>query len=549
MAMDLLLLEYDCHKNEKDGLKCLRDNLNSHELLPWIFETYKRFYSKTHYKSALRMVIVELVIMSYLPYFLDIYFDITLANSYRKYSSTNFNVSHLWSCGEIQLNSSCYEKIGPDHPARYHTDGDSITADGPFEDISNIFRVAFWITIVLLSITVGFYIIFILFMDSSLAWLISLVDKKKIQFFERLLAKNQRVKEFCHTKFLIWLSKLLWPIGHCYWQLEYLASPKRSQYKHKVATRTLIWSNIKIVEYGLESSIQLLLQLWLLRPFLSITMTWDTTELIIRCFSGFANYNCYVEIALAKIFLTIFFLSLSMSQMRKKPGQGLLYTLPLFVSIFAQTVGRIVALKSLVLMTTSLGYYKYALFFVPHVLIVFVIKTLFEVKSLRDKVRACCSSEGRTQHIWQIITFIISGLSSTIVLIHLRRDKKEGQHARNPSFLSHSAFQILILVEHLILVILPFVAYGNSYPPEDCFPANSKCNAIWIVLVAWLLGSVFQVIHYKWCSPLSGLNGPHADTWLPPSQISFPATLCWKKETQMIEVTGCCCLNCTDDIR
>jgi hypothetical protein len=46
MVVDLLKLEHDFHQTEEDGLECLRDNLSSHELLPWIFETYSKFYNK-----------------------------------------------------------------------------------------------------------------------------------------------------------------------------------------------------------------------------------------------------------------------------------------------------------------------------------------------------------------------------------------------------------------------------------------------------------------------------------------------------------------------
>jgi hypothetical protein len=335
----------------------------------------------------------------------------------------------------------------------------------------------------------------------------------------------------------------------------YLSSSKSSQYHPNLAKSTVIWNNIKIVEYGLESSIQLLLQLWLLQPFLPIIMTWDTTKLINSCVTGLFNFitlenypACYFEKALFKIFLTITLLSLGISQMKKKPGQSFVKTLPMFISIFGQTVGRIVALKSLVLMTTILGHYKYFLFFCVHVLLVFLIKIFFDVKSLSEKLNACCKGEGGgKRQMWHVITFIISGISSTIVMLYLSRDKKVEQGKRHHTFLSHSAFQILILLENLFLVIFPFIADSSSYPPEDCFPANSKYNAIWIVILAWLAGAVFQVIHYKYCSPLSGLNGPQASSWFPPSQISFLATLCWKREVQRIEVNEMCKLQCKEN--
>jgi hypothetical protein len=341
---------------------------------------------------------------------------------------------------------------------------------------------------------------------------------------------------------------------HWGWYLVYLASPKSSQHQANLDTITAIWNNIKIVEYGLESSIQLLLQLWLLHPFLPIILTWDMTEVISRSYAGMVNFltlekypACYIEKALFKILLTISLLSLGISQMKKKPGQTFSKTLPLFMSIFAQTVGRIVALMSLVLMT-PLGFYKYALFFVPHILLVCLIKTLFEMTSLRDKFGGCCHShevklEGKIKRIWQLFTFLLKGIASTIVMIHLPKE----EHKPHPSFLSHSCFQVLVLLENLLLVSFPFFANGRYYPPKDCFPASSRYYAVSIVILAWLFGTAFQVIHYKYCSPLAGLNGPRARSWCPPSQISFLATLCWKRDVQRIEVYGLCQLRCKDN--
>jgi hypothetical protein len=544
MLIELLKLEHDFHKNEEDGLQCLCDNLNSHELLPWIFETYSKFYNKAKYWTSLRNVLVELVLLSYIPYFMDIYFDITLAKSYRIFSSENFNVTELWTCGDIILNSSCYERIGSDHATNYQRDDNNLS--NSFEDIQPCFKIAFWATILLLSFTIGFYILCIVF-NSTPKWWTSWPDSrdKYLGIFD--FCWQNKNMAWCSKIILICIGKLIWPLIHCGWQLLYLASPKRSKYKENLVKSTNIWNNIKIVENGLESSLQLLLQLWLLRPFLPVIMTWSNTELISRCVSGLANFftfeihpACYLEKALVKILLTIFFLSLSMSLMKRKPGQDLIKTLPMFISIFAQTVGRIFALSSLVLMTTSWGYYKYVLFFVNHFLLIFLIKILFEVKSLGDKIAACFQSQGWRKRIWKVIKFITSGISSTIVLIHLHRDKEDEWNKKHPTLLSHSAFQILILLEHLLLVRLPFYANGVYYPPDDCFPASSKHNALRIVIVAWVVGVVAQSIHYKFCSPLSMLYGPRVTYWLRPSETSCLATLCWKREIQRIQVSGSC---------
>jgi hypothetical protein len=356
--------------------------------------------------------------------------------------------------------------------------------------------------------------------------------------------KQKRIMGWCLKTFLICVCKLLWPFVFWGRQLLYLASPKRSQHKQSLAKSKAIWNNIKIVEYGLESSAQLLLQVWLILPFLNTILNLDNNTRINMCLSGLVNFftfeilpACYLEKALAKLLLTIFFLSLGISQTKKNPGQVLINTLPMFLSIFAQTVGRIVALTCLFLTDLLLGGYTVTgLFLVIHFFLVFLIKTLFEVKSLRAKIVALCQSQGWRKRIWKVMKFITSCLSSIIVMIHLRSSDREERHKKHPTFLSHSAFQVLVLLENILLVCLP---YGALLP--KCVPAISWTKVVGFVTVAWLVGAVAQGFHYKFSNPLSPVNGPRATSWWPlPARLSCLATLCWKREIQRIEVTGLC---------
>jgi hypothetical protein len=535
----LLKLEQDIHKSKKEGLDCLMNNLRNHENLPKILETYKSSYNGMQYCKALRTVVVGDVLLSFIPYIMDIYLDMTLAISYLNYSSESFNVKELWSCGENQLNPSCYERIGSDHATNYLTEVYNLTFNElkASEDIQNNFTVAFWITTFLLLCTIAFYILFIAF-DSNPSWLTALLDKINEFMGNASCCKQQNIIWLCFKYFLICVCKLLWPFVFWGRKFLYLATPKHSQYQQNLENSTTIWNNIKIVEHGLESSTQLLLHVWLLRPFLPNIMILDYKELIGMCFSGLANFftsgmlpACYIEKALAKILLTICFLSLGISLIKRKPGQGLMKTVPIFISIFAQTFGRIVAMTSLVLMTTPWGYYKYALFLVLHFLLVFLIKVVFEVKSLRDKCLACSQSQGWSKRIERVIQFIASGITCTIVMIRLSRDKADCDK-KHPSFLSQFTYQGLILLQNLLLVCLPYITDGRYYPTDDCFPQSSQGNSVVIVIVAWIIGAVFQCIHYKYCCPKSPLNGPTVIS----DNISFLATFCCKKEIQTIEM-------------
>jgi hypothetical protein len=159
-------------------------------------------------------------------------------------------------------------------------------------------------------------------------------------------------------------------------------------------------------------------------------------------------------------------------------------------------------------------------------------------------IAACCESHGWKSRIWELAKFIISGLSSTLVMVHLSRSKQKAEEQirmTHPSLLSHSAFQALILVEHVILVSLPFATNSTYYPPLDCFPNDSRTNAVGIVIIAWLVGALAQGVHYKYCTPMSDKFGPQAKS---SAQINCLATLCWKSEVHEIELNLPHCTSC-----
>jgi hypothetical protein len=153
MVMNLLKLEHAFHRTEEEGRKCLQDNIGSHEHLSKWLEVYSKLYCGTQFWDSL-MNALKYGLVSYTPYFMDIYSDITLANIYRSYSSGNFSMTELWSCGDTELNSSCYGRIGSDHTTSYHTDGDNLLQG--FEDITSSFSVAFDITIFAMFFTICF---------------------------------------------------------------------------------------------------------------------------------------------------------------------------------------------------------------------------------------------------------------------------------------------------------------------------------------------------------------------------------------------------------
>ena len=559
MALELLKLERGIHETEVEGLECLRTNLSSDSLLPWIIESYSKFYDQpglSRWCEAFWTVLTELVIFSYLPFIIDLYSDVNLALNYGRFAYVNetFNISDLLTCADSQLNSSCYDRTGSDHYVSYvNMSYDAFDDDE--EQLSSdknrhMFEVACWMTAASIIFSSLFYFCCIAF-DTSPSCLAA-VPNRIVQWGRNRCWNESLLKAFGWVlqKMLIGFCKLLWPLVHIGRRMRYHASVKRSEHKEQRAKSDETWNNIKTVEYGIESSLQLFLQLWLLRPFLPGITVWDSTELVTRCVSGIANFltfdiypACYIEKALGKILLTIISVSLGVAQMKcNKPGLGLcekpFKTVPILLSVLAQTIARIFAIRSLILLTSPLGYNKYAIFFIPHFLLVFLIKTLFETKSFKSKLTSwglqqkdCIAQKSIKTHFLNFLKFFASGISSTIVMIHLHGEKPNCRKSHF-SFVSHSLFFVLVLVENVILVCLPYLV-PDHYPQLDCFTADSRANAVWIVLVLWLAGVFFHALHYKWAHPWAKLNGPQvwdAGVW------AFTTKFCWKRDVQRVSV-------------
>ena len=83
------------HNSKMEGLECLRENLTSDTLLPWMIENFQGFYAtgRTQWKRAVFTVLVQLLLLSYLPLIYDVYSDIVLANQYLNYGKFSKEVS------------------------------------------------------------------------------------------------------------------------------------------------------------------------------------------------------------------------------------------------------------------------------------------------------------------------------------------------------------------------------------------------------------------------------------------------------------------------
>ena len=512
MVMQLLKLEREIHGSEKKGLECLcYYHMGRDFITPWILESYSELYDQSKRKRWLKAfftVLMGLVICSQLPYVLDIFSDIDLAVSYSHsaFGNETFNHSNLLLC---------YEKTGYDYTMNRANDSYKTFGTAYSENVHDMFQVAYYLTMVSV-LSSGILFMFCIVAEYRSNTMSSLLLLSNVQCF--LLNK---VPQFCHvflTIFQVFLYILFWPLVHIIVQLLHLTSIRKTKYKDQYDKTNETWNIIKAVEYGIESSFQLLLHLWLLQPFLPILFLWGGTELLQRCITGISHFSsfgnlpaCYIEKVLGKIMLAIISLTLGMAQTKcNKPGLGLSENLtkmvPILLSILAQILGRILAISRLILLATPMGDYKYVIFFSIHLLVVFFIKTVTrqENKSISrqrpdgstsmDQVSDCIK-----QHFLNCLKSVASICSSTIVLINLQDEK------RNSSFISHSFFFLLVLLENTLLVCLPYMV-PDRYPVW--LPMEGHAITVGWVIALWLVGVIAHVLHYKCAHPLALLNGP-----------------------------------------
>ena len=483
ISLELLKLEKKVHHEQRCGLECLKDNLSSDTLLPWIIETYKNLYeqSRKFVKcQAFMIVCLELVLFSYMPFIYDYYSDVTLAMTYKGIADANESMREnvLWSCDGEKGNLSL---------ARFH-ENSSVS-------ITELFDVAFWVTNVTIILSTLIYIYIVV--KHSNPKCVNLLHQNIIKFGteRKIHVKLSLVVAKLLAGMLSVATKLLWPIIHVIRKFKYYAAQKRSEHKDLTTESDDSWNVIKTAEYGIESSLQLCLQIWLLKPFFSEVTRWDQKELIIRSVHGIVHFitfsvypACYIERALGKILLTIVMLALGVAIMKStKPGMGAcerpLKTLPIFISILAQTVARILAFRSLIIMKASSEIYKYVPFFLLHIFFLLIIKIMFETRWSLNKLKEI--------PVLNTLKFLISALSSTIIMVHIHEETSSCKR-RQFSFLPHLSFFFLVLVENLTLAILPF-AMPSLYPDYEYFPFDSHVNTIICVIVLWFVSVMFQV--------------------------------------------------------
>lgn len=381
------------------------------------------------------MKIAMLLLVSYLPIIYDLYSDVNLAFEYQKNAHSSFNTSELLTCAPNPL--SINFKTTCNWTREYSELLDETT-------IKNRFETVYWMTILTISISIFIYI-YEVWCHSSPRIIKSWIEtlKKNLLVWsldERFSQMILKIVEFS----LILFFKICWPFVHVYQTFRYEAADKKVMEKERYKESDGAWKIIKAVEHHIESNAQLIFQFYLLNSFFPLLDTWTLKEWIIRSTKGIGNFftfntfpACYIEKAIGKIFMTVFFSSLSATY-QKENKNGLGAYIFIFGSIYTQHVGRLLTIKILFQMTSQHEELNILSCLILHFLAVTIIKKTSHEKSENNL---------RNSRFW------LSVLSSTMVMVQMKDQRAEPERNKK-SFYSHARFFTLILAGKTFLIIV-----------------------------------------------------------------------------------------------
>ena len=467
LAFELLKLEEEAHTDKLEALQCMKENLNNVELFPWIVDTHNHFHPDSPLKTTcLAGLEVLFIIFTYMFLVYDYYSDISLIFDYKDIANANTSVIHsLLACNTSSENfqNSDYSKI----------------------NLNETFQNAMIISIVFISAAIVFQLIVLILFNP-------ITDSCK-DFFglkDRIAKLGEKSKLI-----IITFLKLSRFIIHLMITFVFKSSTRKDHFLDlKTASDNVLDWIMMIQRFG--NSLQLILQIWLLNPFFLEIMDWNFETPIFASFNGIENIltfdrkpACYLEKAFGKILWTLLSFSLGIAIVRaNKPINSMLKTpfriLMTFFSIFSQALARIIALSSLNIMQVNSELFKYILFFILHTIVIAIINILFGNRKKKKETRKeedCMKTIAK-----RFLKILISSLSSTIIMVHIPKQRTKGG-GQLLSFLSHTSFFVVVLFENMALALLPSLL-PHLYP--DKFPWR-LCMVI-SILVLWLISVVLQ---------------------------------------------------------
>jgi hypothetical protein len=248
------------------------------------------------------------------------------------------------------------------------------------------------------------------------------------------------------------------------------------------------WLFIKTIDNGVENFIQMYLQLYLIKPYVTKLTKLPVVDILqgIHSIYNLSDSLCKgknVSIALGKLFLSLISLSYgAASRQASKPGISFGQTiknLVLWLSFVCLSVARTTSIFSLVALETPIP--GLATFFLIHLLLVSLI--------FKNMVISC-GKNSSLQNARQLVIFIMSCFASHTVIICFQTKERGAE-----TFWTQLKFKSLILCENISLLLLTLLV-PNLYPPEDYYYTSQ--DYVFFSIGLWLFGVLLQVSIFKY---------------------------------------------------
>ena len=307
---------------------------------------------------------------------------------------------------------------------------------------------------------------------------------------------------------VLWLLALtlspLTPLYACggllYTAYRHKGVSRKSAFRESLYRFEYLWGVIRTVEAGIESSGQLVLQVWLLSfqmPTLSGMNFYDYLQRVIKGVLFFITLTkieaSELDQSLGKLFMSFVTLVLGVTscyQTLKRGAVSHSNTKFIAMALCFQILARIISLLGY-FVALPRAYLLHCLVFILHFVVLGIFRAVVELRTL------FCYQ--RRAHHWDtaIGVFLINVFASGLVFV---RVKQFGQ--RDSSFFLHVGYWILAQVENIALVLVTVIVLMDL-------------DLIWIIRMNIGLGissALSYFIYYRCLGhPWKDINGPCGD--------------------------------------
>ena len=267
-------------------------------------------------------------------------------------------------------------------------------------------------------------------------------------------------------------------------------------------------------------SFQLKIVLYLLVPYYDEIHEWNFQTTIQKVADGLLHFltagrfeACLLDKVIGKLAFNVISQTASLTMLKylkygMSPLEHVGNMTPLFLSYLIQIWARVLVIRVFFVTAEDLLGLEdnkglaIGLFFALHFAILLLIKLTFELGGMPC---AQCDLESvvKVGRFW--LRFLINWVSSSFVYVWSTgygSKPRDNIHEHNTA-LPQALFQLLVLLEHLVLVLYPVYQVDM-----DCLDRDTYLKTAWLVPVMWVLSNLCLVFHYTSCHTWSSINGP-----------------------------------------